>query len=97
MFRRIDDGEPDTCEVVFNGRKVALSRNANLAASLLAAGITSFRKTPVSGAPRGPYCMMGACFDCLVKIDGETRQACMEAVRDGLVIEQAHGEAGSDE
>jgi predicted molibdopterin-dependent oxidoreductase YjgC len=41
--------------------------------------------------------MMGACFDCLVKIDGETRQACMETVRDGLVIEPAHGRASSDE
>jgi predicted molibdopterin-dependent oxidoreductase YjgC len=97
MFRRIEQGEPETCDVVFNGRKLALPRHANLAASLLAAGITSFRTTPVSGAPRGPYCMMGACFDCLVKIDGETRQACMETVRDGLVIEPAHGRASCDE
>lgn len=97
MFRRVEQGGPDTCEVVFSGRKLALPRHTNLAASLLAAGITSFRKTPGSGAPRGPYCMMGACFDCLVKIDGETRQACMETVRDGLVIEQVHGGATSDE
>ncbi|MDX1718280.1 MAG: (2Fe-2S)-binding protein [Anderseniella sp.] len=97
MFRRVEQGGPDTCEVVFNGRKLALPRHTNLAASLLAAGIMSFRKTQVSGSPRGPYCMMGACFDCLVKIDGETRQACMETVRDGLMIEQVHGEAGFDE
>jgi predicted molibdopterin-dependent oxidoreductase YjgC len=30
--------------------------------------------------------MMGACYDCLVEIGGETRQACMIEVTDGLDI-----------
>jgi len=76
--------------VTFNGEALALPLGANLAAALLAAGVTVFRKTPVSGAPRGPFCMMGACFDCLVQIDGTTRQACMVAVREGLEITAAH-------
>jgi predicted molibdopterin-dependent oxidoreductase YjgC len=97
MLRRVDGAEPETCEVVFDGNKLELPRHANLAASLLQAGITCFRRTPVSGAPRAPYCMMGACFDCLVKIDGVTRQACMETVRDGLVIEPAHRKGVQDE
>jgi predicted molibdopterin-dependent oxidoreductase YjgC len=65
---------------------VDLSDGANLAAALLAAGIGVFRHTPVSGAPRGPFCMMGACFDCLVEIDGVVRQACMMQVSEGLAI-----------
>lgn len=58
----------------------------NLAAALLADGQQAFRATPTSGAPRGPYCMMGACFDCLVEIDGTSRQACLMQVTEGLVI-----------
>lgn len=70
--------------VWFGGRELSLPEGANLAAALLAAGITTLRQTPVSGAPRGPFCMMGACFDCLVVIDGVTRQACMVEVSAGL-------------
>ena len=72
--------------VWFDGHELSLPEGANLAAALLAAGVKVFRQTPVSGAPRAPYCMMGACFDCLVEIDGVTRQACMLEVSDGLQI-----------
>lgn len=97
MFKQVNDEELCRSAVVFDGVELDLPRHANLAASLLAAGIMSFRTTPVSGAPRGPFCMMGACFECLVKIDGVTRQACMEKVRDGMVIARAHGKAEGDE
>jgi predicted molibdopterin-dependent oxidoreductase YjgC len=73
--------------VTFEGQELHLPEGANLAAALLAAGITTFRHTPVSGAPRGPFCMMGACFDCLVEVDGVTRQACMMEVSAGLVLD----------
>lgn len=67
-----------------------LPEGANLAAALLAAGVRVFRHTPVSGAPRAPFCMMGACFDCLVEIDGVMRQACMLTVTPGLQIARPH-------
>lgn len=72
--------------VRFEGTELRLRKGENLAAELLAAGISPFRKTPVSGAPRNPYCMMGACFDCLVDIAGVTQQACMSEVEEGLEI-----------
>ena len=72
--------------VQFEGRELPLRAGENLAAEMLAAGVMPFRKTPVSAAPRNPFCMMGACFDCLVEIDGVTRQACMTEVSAGMVI-----------
>lgn len=74
--------------VTFAGAPLDLPLGANLAAALLAAGVGAFRQTPVSGAPRGPFCMMGACFDCLVEIDGVARQACMTEVTAGLQIDR---------
>ena len=73
-------------DVRFGARALRLPLGENLAAALLVAGIMPFRRTPVSGAPRGPVCMMGACFDCLVEVEGVTRQACMMQVTDGLVL-----------
>lgn len=80
--------------VTLDGEPLALPGGTNLAAALLAAGVETLRSTPVSGAPRGPFCMMGACFDCLVEIDGITRQACMTDTAEGLEITRAPGKKG---
>lgn len=76
--------------VRFAGETLMLPEGANLAAALLAAGVTVLRHTPVSGAPRAPFCMMGACFDCLVEVEGVVRQACMIEVTEGLEIARPH-------
>jgi len=73
--------------VRFGSTELSLPRGENLAGALLVAGVIAFRHTPLSGAPRGPFCMMGACYDCLVEIDGVNRQACMLQVTEGLQIE----------
>ncbi|MEM5581569.1 MULTISPECIES: 2Fe-2S iron-sulfur cluster-binding protein [unclassified Roseibium] len=81
----------------FAGTDLQLCKGENLAAELLAAGAGPFRYTPVSGAPRNPYCMMGACFDCLVEIDGIVRQACMvEVCEDMRISRPAAPEAEHD-
>lgn len=81
----------DFVSVTFDGIEFMLPEGVNLAAALLAAGLDVFRATPVSGAPRAPYCMMGACFDCLVEQSGVTQQACMMQVEAGLVISKPIG------
>jgi predicted molibdopterin-dependent oxidoreductase YjgC len=87
-FRELEDGA--RIRVSFAGQPLDLPEGANLAAALLAAGVPVFRRTPVSGAPRAPFCMMGACFDCLVEIDGIVRQACMLEVAEGMQIAFPH-------
>lgn len=67
----------------------------SVATALLAAGITTTRTTAVSGAPRGPYCMMGACFDCVAEVDGRGNvQTCMTPVRDGMRVRMQDGARG---
>ncbi|TDY26505.1 2Fe-2S iron-sulfur cluster protein [Paraburkholderia sp. BL6665CI2N2] len=76
----------------FNGRPLSVPGGCSVAAALLAAGVSRFRATPVSGAARAPFCMMGACFDCLVEIDGmPSRQACMVEVKAGMRIRSQEG------
>ena len=81
--------------MTLDGKVLHLPDGANLAAALLGAGIVTFRATPLSGAPRGPFCMMGACFDCLIEVEGITRQACMMQVTEGLVLSRPAGGGGA--
>lgn len=94
MFIRLSPDEADRVTVRFEGRDLRLCRGLSVAAGLLEAGVTHFRDTSVTGAPRAPFCMMGICFDCLLIIDGQpNQQSCMIEVRDGMQIERQSGVA----
>jgi D-hydroxyproline dehydrogenase subunit gamma len=78
--------------IEFEGQPLAVTPGISLAAALLASGVRQTRSTAVSGAPRGPYCMMGVCFECLVEVDGVPNcQACMVTVSDGLKVRRQLG------
>ena len=94
MFRRLPDHRGDLVSFTFDGRSLTARKGDTVAAALLAAGVSRFRTTPVSGAERGPYCMMGVCFECLVTIDGRgNRQACLIPVEEGMRVETQRGAA----
>jgi len=65
MFRPRPDGEQATVAVIVEGRSVRVPAGASAAAAVFSAGFRSIRETPVGGAERAPYCMIGVCFDCL--------------------------------
>jgi predicted molibdopterin-dependent oxidoreductase YjgC len=91
-FRRLDEAGADTVALAFEGSVLMARSGDTVAAAMLAAGHFSGRDTPISGAPRGPFCMMGACFDCLVEIDGApNRQACMTIVAEGMKVHRMKG------
>jgi predicted molibdopterin-dependent oxidoreductase YjgC len=92
MFTRPTEGAIVTLS--FEGASLTANPDDSVAAALLAAGHASFRDTAVSGSVRGPFCMMGACFDCLVEIDGvPARQACMVPVAEGMRVLRQRGAA----
>lgn len=91
-MRRIDQDNQPQVTIEFEGEPLAARRGDSVAAALLAADQWTFRTTPVNGKARGPFCMMGVCFDCLVEIDGIANcQACMISVRDGMRIKRQQG------
>ena len=70
-----------------DGREVSAYAGENVAAALLAAGVILLGRSPRTQAPRGAFCYMGACQECVVRIGGVPVQACMTPVRHGMVIE----------
>jgi hypothetical protein len=93
MFERLPPEPAQGAATVYiGGAPYAARPTDSVAAAMLAAGVDHCRTTPVSGAPRAPYCMMGVCFDCLVVIDGVgNRQGCLVRVREGMRIEVQRG------
>ena len=85
MFRR---GVALPWSIMVDGLPVRTREGDSVAAALLATGTHVTRRSPVSGASRGPWCMMGACFDCIAIVDDERGvRTCMTPVRNGMRIE----------
>jgi 2Fe-2S iron-sulfur cluster binding domain len=92
MFRRRPDGAAATVAVEVDGRPVMLPPGASAAAAMLLAGLASSRDSALGGDARGPYCLIGVCFDCLAEIDGvANRQSCMIRVQPGMRIRRQRG------
>ncbi len=73
----------------FDGREIEALPGETIAAALAAADLVAVRQAR-SGAPRGPFCGMGVCFDCLVTVDGKPSQrACLTKVEAGMEVHSA--------
>lgn len=96
MFKRVprrdDEAGRAVVTIFLEGKPVQVPKGETVAAAVLACGMESVRTTPVSGAPRMPYCLMGICFECLMEIDDvPNSQACMTPVREGMRVERQIG------
>ncbi len=91
----IERGSPIQIEV--DGRALQAYEGETIAAAMIASGITSFRHTAKHSSPRGIFCGMGVCFDCLMTVDGVPNvRSCITKVREGMKVrtqdEHAWGE-----
>jgi sarcosine oxidase subunit alpha len=71
----------------FDGVPMTACEGETLAAALYAKGRRTLRVSRDDGGPRGAFCFMGVCQECVVSIDGRVAEACRIPVRDGLVVE----------
>ncbi|MGH3353475.1 MAG: (2Fe-2S)-binding protein [Nocardioides sp.] len=74
--------------LTFDGVAITAVAGQSVGAALTDAGIRSWRSTRRGDRPRGLFCGIGVCFDCLVAVDGRPNQrACLVPVRDGMRLE----------
>lgn len=104
-FRRLRTRSPYTLaraapgpsfEISFDGRPIAALPGQSVAAVLWAAGILSWRTTRREGRPRGAFCGIGSCFDCLATVNSVANQrACLLPARpgDAVTTQEGHGRA----
>ena len=85
MFRRLEDSAPERIEIEIDGEPVLVPAGISLAAALFYLDAMPNRRTQLSASPRAAFCMMGACFECLLEVEGEgSQRACQLQVRPGL-------------
>ncbi|MEU5993470.1 (2Fe-2S)-binding protein [Spirillospora sp. NPDC047418] len=89
LVRAADDavGRRDTpLRITLDGEPLTGVAGQTVAGVLLGSGRTAWREGP-SGAPRGVFCGIGACFDCLVTVNGvRDVRACRRRARDGDAV-----------
>ncbi len=81
----VERGRP--IQLKIDGELIPAYEGETVAAALMAAGRRVFRQRVPGGDPRGIFCGIGMCYDCLVTVDG-TRivRACVTPVRDGMQV-----------
>lgn len=78
--------------IVVDGESWPAQAGQTVAGALIAGGRLAWRRTRSQGRPRGAFCGIGACFDCLATIDDRTDQrACLVPVRPGLRVQTDPG------
>ncbi|NSX89031.1 MULTISPECIES: (2Fe-2S)-binding protein [Agrobacterium] len=94
MFKHIAGLSAAELTFSFEGHVLRARKGDTVASALLLASEQVTRNTSVSGSPRGPYCLMGVCFECLVEINGvPNRQACMTILEEGMAVRKQRGAA----
>jgi hypothetical protein len=78
-------------EIEYDGRVYRGTRGQTIAGILLANDVTSWRITGDRRSPRGLFCGIGVCFDCVVTVDGLSDvRACLRRARSGEKVERQH-------
>jgi predicted molibdopterin-dependent oxidoreductase YjgC len=87
----IRPASPASVSIQFDGAPIEGVAGQSIAGVVLASGPLAFRRTSVSGKPRGVFCGIGVCFDCLVEVNGDRDvRACQRRAVDGDVVITQH-------
>ncbi len=83
-------GDREVGRLVFitvDGKEIQAVEGEPIAAALLAQGMRVMRKTPRYGEPRGVFCGIGRCTDCIMTVDGVPNvRTCVTPVKGGMVV-----------
>jgi sarcosine oxidase subunit alpha len=86
MKRLVKDRRP-LVSIMVDGENVSARAGDPLATALALAGRLRLRASPAAGGPRGAFCHMGVCQECVLHVDGVLWQACLTPVRAGMTVE----------
>lgn len=84
--------EVEMVTIIVDGEPIEARKGEMIAAALIATGKQYFRRTVKTHEPRGIYCGIGRCTDCVMTVNGIPNvRTCVTAVEDGMVIETQMG------
>ncbi len=78
--------------LMVDGEPVEAIEGEPIATALLAAGRRAFRRTTQRSEPRGVFCALGRCTDCVMIVDGQPNvRTCVTPASDGMIVETQFG------
>lgn len=81
----------DAVALTFDGAEFRGTRGQTIAGVLLGSGVLSWRVTSGGGKPRGVFCGIGVCFDCVVVVNGQRDvRACQRRAADADIVTTQH-------
>ena len=91
------EATPTPFTIELDGEPIEVEPGQSVAAALIAAGHRSWRRTRIGDRPRGVFCGIGVCFDCLATINGTpNRRACLVEAAPGDVVTTQQGTGHAD-
>lgn len=86
----IKKGEP--VKFTFDGKEVMGYEGEPIAAALKAAGLMVHRYTKKEHKPRGIFCAIGRCTDCVMVVDGVPNvRTCITPLTAGMEVKTQYG------
>ena len=83
--------EPTTVNIVVDGVPVVGVLGQSIAGAIMASGALGFRRTSTGDRPRGVFCGIGVCYDCLVEVNGNRDvRACQRRAQEGDIVATQH-------
>ncbi len=90
--------ESQMIRFTFDGQEMEGREGDTVAAALTANGIRVFRTTAKRNSPRGLYCGIGQCTDCVMIVNGRPNvRTCMTLLEENMIIQTQHGLGAADE
>ena len=76
----------------FDGKEVSGYEGEPIAAALKAAGLMVHRYTQKEHKPRGIFCAIGRCTDCVMIVDGVPNvRTCITPLKEGMDVKTQYG------
>jgi predicted molibdopterin-dependent oxidoreductase YjgC len=80
-------------KIQVDGKLIDALEGEPIAAALIANGIKTLRYTKRKKEPRGIFCAIGQCNDCVMTVNGRPNvRTCVTQVEDGMEIETPNKE-----
>ncbi|MDR2616016.1 MAG: (2Fe-2S)-binding protein [Oscillospiraceae bacterium] len=83
---------PREIAFTFDGRELRGRDGEPIAAALRAAGVTTHRYTKKRHTPRGVFCAIGRCTDCVMVVNGRPNvRTCVTPLQEGMTVATQYG------
>lgn len=88
-------GEPEKGRLVtffYDGRPMQGYEGEPIAVALKAAGVMVHRHTKKYDRPRGVFCAIGRCTDCVMVVNGKPNvRTCVTPLEEGMTVQTQYG------